>query len=477
LPTVARLLPIALLLSLLLAAPASASQTQSLTFEAPRDLMNPATRPAALAEMETLGVRSLRVIVTWHDVAPSPDAAAMPNFEPTDPNAYDWGEYDNLMAAAKERNWPVLLTISGPVPKWATQAKLDTLTRPSATAFAAFATAVGRHYGDQVDTWAIWNEPNQPQFLRPQFGDGGRAISPAIYRSLYLAGVRGLRKAGQGNDRILLGETSPRGTGRVVAPLRFLRGTLCLSSKYVKSKSCAALPASGYAHHAYTTRQGPFFKPGNKDDVTIGVLSRLTKALDRARRAGALTQQLPIYLTEFGIQSTPDTQNGVSLAQQVEYRAIAERIAYDNPRVTSFSQYLLRDSDPTGPKQYGGFESGLRFADGRPKPALPAFRLPLAVRRNGSRVSIWGLVRPAAPAPLAGLTPVAPITGAGAAPTTVTIVYADRGSSTFKTLQSVRTDAHGYFRFDSAYRAGRRWNVRWTSLSGTPVGAYTKPKA
>jgi hypothetical protein len=475
-PTVRRLLPIALLLSLLLAAPASASKSQSLTFEAPRDLMNPATRPAALAEMETLGVHSLRVILTWHDVAPSPDSSTIPSFNPEDPAGYDWGEYDNLMAAAKQRNWPVLLTISGPVPKWATKAKLDTLTRPSATAFAAFVTAVGRHYGDQVNTWAIWNEPNQPQFLRPQFGNGGKAISPAIYRALYLGGVRGLRKAGQGNDRILLGETSPRGTGRVVAPLRFLRGALCLSSAYKKRKGCAALPAFGYAHHAYTTRQGPFFKPANPDDVTIGVLSRLTTALDRARRAGAVTKRLPIYLTEFGIQSTPDTQSGVSLAKQVEYRAIAERIAYDNSRVTAFSQYLLRDSDPTGPKQYGGFESGLRFANGQPKPSLPAFRLPLAVRRNGSRVSIWGLVRPAAPAPLAGFTPVTPITGPGAAPTTVTIVYADRGSSRFKTLRTVRTNARGYFQFNSRYRAGRRWNVRWTSFSGTPVGAYTKPR-
>ena len=75
----------------------------------------------------------------------------------------------------------------------------------------------------------------------------------------------------------------------------------------------------------------------------------------------------------------------MSLAKQVEYRAISERIAYDNPRVVSFSQYLLRDSDPDppGPSQYGGFESGLRFADGKPKPSLPAFRLPLAVRRDG----------------------------------------------------------------------------------------------
>ncbi|HTN23217.1 MAG TPA: hypothetical protein VL120_04485 [Solirubrobacteraceae bacterium] len=467
-----RLLPLTLLLSLLLVAPASANKSQALTFEAPRDLMNPATRPAALAELESLGVRSLRVILTWHDVAPSPDSSTRPDFEPTNPDAYDWGEYDALMAAAKARNWPVLLTISGPVPKWATKAKLDKLTRPSASAFAAFVTAVGRHYGDQVNTWAIWNEPNQPQFLRPQFGDGGKAISPGIYRGLYKAGVRGLTKSGQGNDRILLGETSPRGTGRVVAPLAFLRGTLCLNRKYVRRKSCGPLPASGYAHHAYTTRQGPFFKPANPDDVTIGVLGRLSKALDRARKAGALTKKLSIYLTEFGIQSTPDTQSGVSLAKQVEYRAIAERIAYDNPRVTAFSQYLLRDSDPTGPKQYGGFESGLRFADGKPKPSLPAFRLPLAARRTGARkVSIWGLVRPASLAILGGITPITP---PGTGVTTVTIVYADRGSSKFMTLRTVKTDARGYCTFSSAYRAGRRWNVRWTTFSGTPVGAYRR---
>jgi hypothetical protein len=265
--------------------------------------------------------------------------------------------------------------------------------------------------------------------------------------------VRGLQKAGQGDDKILIAETSPRGNSNVVAPLRFLRGMLCLDSRYKKRSKCGALDADGYAHHAYTTRQGPSFKPPQKDDVTIGALSRLTSALDRARRAGALTKRLPIYLTEFGIQSTPDLQQGVSLRQQVQYRAISERIAWNNPRVVAFSQYLLTDSEPTGPKQYGGFESGLRFADGRPKPSLKAFRLPLAVKRTGSRVSIWGLVRPA--------------TGV----TSATITYADRGRS-FKTLRTVRTDARGYFTVSSTYRKGRRWNLTWEGQSGYPVASY-----
>ncbi|MBA3326770.1 MAG: hypothetical protein H0T43_00515, partial [Solirubrobacterales bacterium] len=375
-----------------LAAPASAGSTQALTFEAPRDLLNAQARPAALAELESLGVRSLRVILTWAAVAPGANLAERPSFEPTDPRAYNWGEYDALMAAAKQRGWPVVLTVSGPVPKWATKDKRDTLTRPSPSAFAAFVTAVGRRYGEQVSTWSIWNEPNQPQFLRPQYARGGRPASPGIYRGLFQAALRGLRKAGQQDDTVLLGETSPRGTTRVVAPLTFLRGTLCLDSKYRKRKGCGMLDAGGYAHHAYTTRQGPSFKPPSRNDVTIGVLSRLTTALDRASRARALPRRMPLYLTEFGIQSTPDRDTGVSLAQQAEYYAIAERSARGNARVVSFSQYLLRDDPPTGPKQFGGFESGLRFAGGRPKPSLAAFRLPLAARRSGagSRVSLWG---------------------------------------------------------------------------------------
>ena len=93
----------------------------------------------------------------------------------------------------------------------------------------------------------------------------------------------------------------------------------------------------------------------------------------------------------------PDPNFGVSFLRQAEYRAIAERIAWDNPRVVWFSQYLLRDDlpreDVPAAQRYSGFESGLRTASGRAKTALEAFPLPLAARRQGSRVSLWGLVR------------------------------------------------------------------------------------
>lgn len=436
-----------------LPAAASASSTQTMTFEAPKDLLVPETRDGALAELDSLGVRSLRLVMVWRNVAPSANSATKPDFDTTDPAAYDFSRFDAVIERAKQRGWTVLLTVSGPVPRWATASRKDNLTRPVAAEFAQFMTAVGRHYGSQVDQWSIWNEPNQPQFLLPQFDAHRHPLSPKIYRSLYKAGQKGLKAAGLGSAPVLLGETSPVGTGKVVAPLVFLRGMLCLDSHYRRDKSCGKLTTAGYAHHAYTRRTGPTYVPPGPSNVTIGVLSRLTRALDRAGSAGAIPKKLPVYLTEFGIQSVPDTLAGVSLQQQAEFRAISERIAYDNPRVRSFSQYLLRDDDPVQgvPKiaRYSGFESGLRTATGKAKPSLAAFRLPLAVRSSGSTASVWGMVRPA--------------TGA----TTATLQVRDGSKAAFKDLVTVTTNARGAFTRKVAYRSGRQFQLVWTAPDGT----------
>jgi hypothetical protein len=458
------LLVLVCLAAALVPAAAHASKTQSLTFEATSDLKNPTTREGAFKDIAALGVHSMRVVLYWHDVAPEPDSRVKPKFDETDPASYDWSAYDAVIDGIKARGWNLLLTVSGPVPRWATNGARDTLTRPSPTEFQKFVHAVGLHYGTKVDNWSVWNEPNQPQFLLPQYSPHKTPLSPRIYRNLFIAAQRGLADAGLASARVLLGETSPRGTGKVVAPLTFLRGVLCLDAKYHRtSKSCAKLQPAGYAHHAYTTGQGPTFKPHQPNDVTIGVLGRLTAVLDRAAKTGAITSRLPIYLTEFGIESTPDPVRGVSQQRQSEYRAISERIAYDNPRVVAFSQYLLRDDLPKAGvptlERYPGFETGLFTAAGKPKPSYDGFRLPLAVRRtSATRVSIWGLIRPA--------------TGA----TTATIEVRSKGGS-FRELTTVQTDARGYFTKGAGNASGREWRLVWTApdgttFRGTPTRAY-----
>ena len=428
---------------------ASASHGQAVYFEAPRDLLSNSTRDHAFQQLSALGVRALRVVLYWHDVAPGAGSRRKPSFDATNPSAYNWAKYDVILQGAAQRNWQVLLTVSGPVPRWATPGGRDTVTRPDPLEFHRFMTAVGQHYGAQVKLFTIWNEPNHPNFLDPQFS-GRTPLSPRIYRGLFQAGYSGLHAApNAAGAKVLMGDTAPVGTLHDVAPLIFLRGALCLDGHYRMSSTCSLLPADGWAHHPYTTLAGPFFSPP-PDDVTIGVLSRLSRALDRAAAAGAIHRHLPIYLTEFGVQSYPDPFNGVSLAQQPEFQAIAEHIAWGNPRVASFSQYLLRDDVVRGHnifQQHSGFTTGLEMANGRQKPSYAAWPIPLVVTRHGGRVSLWGLVRPAA----------------GSA--TVQVETAD-GRGHFRALLRHSTDRRGYWDAISSFRTHRRWRVRWIAPGG-----------
>ena len=61
----------------------------------------------------------------------------------------------------------ILLTVTGPVPRWATNGAKNDVDRPSPNEFQMFMQAVGRRYGDRVEAFSIWNEPNQPAVPGP----------------------------------------------------------------------------------------------------------------------------------------------------------------------------------------------------------------------------------------------------------------------------------------------------------------------
>ena len=437
------------LAALLLAAPAAEARKSQITiFEAARELRGQDARARAqtLDEIRGFGVRWVRVVLYWRDVAPSPRSGSAPRFDETNPAAYDWSPYDSVVDEARARGIRVLVTPSGPAPDWATLAG-DGTESPIPTRFGRFMTAVGRRFGSRVSRWSIWNEPNHPGFLGPQYRRGN-PYSPRLYRRLFVAAHRALDRTGNRRDQVLMGETAPRGNSNVVHPLKFLRGALCLDNRYRKRRGCGRLPADGYAHHPYTTRAGPFFVSRRRDDVTIGSLGRLTRALQRAERARALPRRTPIYLTEFGIQSRPDPIYGVSQSRQAEYRAIGEKIAWNNGRVAAISQYLMRDDLPRrGSDRYGGFESGLRRSDGRKKVAYGAFRLPMVARPSGRRVRLWGLVRP------------------HSGRERVELQYRNRGGK-WRRLKAVGTGGRGYWSTSTGFRRGRKYRVTWLAGNG-----------
>lgn len=417
-------------------APATQASTRvPMYFDAGSAAVRDTTRDATLRRLDALGVRALRLTLVWAAVAPAAGSATRPAFDANDPNAYDWGGYGRLVDAAHARGWRVLITFSAPVPKWATATHADHVTRPSAPEFGAFATAAGRRFGDAVDAWGMFNEPNHPRFLRPQYVKG-KPAAPALYRGLHLAAVRGLQTAGQTEDTMLGGETAPGGDRkRSVPPLQFLRGVYCTG--------CSKLRIDGWAHHPYANRRGPFYVPPDRDNVTIGVMARLEVALTRAAH-----RPLAVWVTEFGVQSTPDHILGVPLAQQAEHRSISERILRTDRRIAATAQYLLTDDDALS-----GFQSGLITAAGRAKPSLDEFRMPLAVRRDGETALLWGLVRPTAGA------------------TRVEVLVRDRGGAHSAVVTTRPTDAAGTWTARLPWRAGRTWRVRWTAPDGaTHIG-------
>jgi Cellulase (glycosyl hydrolase family 5) len=450
---VRRLILIPLLALLLPAAAARASSSQLMTFEAPAELLDDSKREQALDEIQGFGVSHVRALVYWRQFSAQPRSRRKPTFDTANPDAYPvgtWSRLDNLMASLQRRNMTVQLTLTGPVPTWATRKRRGMTKDPSAKWFGRWARAVARRYGDRVDLWSIWNEPNHPEFLGPQFKNR-RPHTPRLYRKLYAAGESAIHGTpGGSDDTVLFGETAPIGNRNVVSPLAFLRGALCLNENYRKSRGCKRLRVDGYAHHAYSRKGDPDFVSTDDDEVSIGTLDRLSVAIDKAVRARAVGRSArDLYLTEFGVQSKPD-RFAVSLSRQAEYLAISERVAYANPRVKAFSQYLLFDDRPRGRgiDRYSGFESGLRTYKGKRKPAYNGFMLPLAAKQYGSQDVLWGRVRPA--------------TG----PTEVTIEH-KVGKRSWKRLTALQTS--GVYGFRTAHRSKHRYRAVWTRPDGTTV--------
>jgi hypothetical protein len=90
--------------------------------------------------------------------------------------------------------------------------------------------------------------------------------------------------------------------------------------------------------------------------------------------------------------------------EQARFIGWSTYLAWSDPNTRMFAQFLLRDIDQRDPRRRKGtkwseFQTGLFFADGTPKPAAQAFRMPFwaQVQDAGGQPSVllFGGVRPA----------------------------------------------------------------------------------
>lgn len=433
-------------------------------------LHRPETLDDSLAKIRRLGFDRVRLTAGWSVLTRDPDSSVKPEFDATDPAAYEqdkWFNLDRAVRKSLDAGLKVMIDVAFWAPRWATTDSEAGRARTNINTdmLRDFSIAVVKRYGgsftsgpvkpgeaskpssdgnfvkdvlggkksppppppkvDQplpkVSMYTVWNEPNHQGFVMPQWHKkGGKFVpaSPGIYRRMLYSMVPAIKQQ-MPDATVLIGGTSSTGSqtpGRgAVQPLLFMRRLACVddSFKPIRNGECAnfkKLPGDGWSHHPYSLHNLPNARNDKRhqDNAPIGELTRLTRQLDRLVAAGRFDADVAnVYLTEYGYETNPpDTNAAFSTGDQVRNLAWAEYLAWKNPRVKMFPQFLLNDLPPreggpkTGSKKrpFGDWQSGLFFADGSPKPAAETFDAPMfsqRVRGPGGTpvVMVWGRLR------------------------------------------------------------------------------------
>jgi len=112
--------------------------------------------------------------------------------------------------------------------------------------------------------------------------------------------------------------------------------------------------------------------------------------------------------------------------------------------VKLFTQYLWRDEPIEADGSYAGWQSGLRYADGRAKPSLKTFATPFVL--DAARGRLWGQVR-------------------RRDTNTVNVQRRLAGSSRWRVVATRRTDSRGYWSWSTRLIKGASY--RYVSANAT----------
>jgi hypothetical protein len=385
-----------------------------------------------------LGADWVRVQAFWNAVSPNGSSPTKPaGFNVADHTAtgYDWRNLDRAVNVATANGLKVMLTVHQCGPRWASTqpSKSTACWKPSAGLFGQFATAVATRYRNQVKRLLIGNEANEKVFLAPQTEckrvrrtSVCERTAANLYRDYVNAAYPAIKRANPG-AQVIIGELAPIGaagkTAGNLAPLPFIRAMWCRDdrNRRISTGACQRFRAprgDGFGYHPYQVRERPDQPQRNPNLAKLGDLKRLFSVLDRASH-----RRYNLYITEYGYEtSPPDGRNGVSPALQSRYLQQSAYIAWSTPRVKLLTQYLWRDDSVNS-----GFQTGLHFFSGAPKPALGTFPNPFFIdtRKGRGKAVIWGQVRP---------------DGVGSVR-----VLQQRGGGSFAPFLTLNLDGRGYF--------------------------------
>ena len=302
----------------------------------------------------------MRLLVQWNLVARSRPS------RPADPfdAAYNYSDIDEAVRAAQENDQEVILTLSG-TPRWANGGKNPNVMPRRVSDFESFARATASRYSGRFDGYpfvrfySIWNEPNLQLFLAPQFNAQGKSVAPANYAKLAAAAYTGI-KAGSRQALVAIGETSARGSDKPTG----LRPTHT-PGKFAElvAKANPRLRFDAWSHHPYPFNpNSPPTQRVKWPNVSLALLPRFNAEL----KTWFKRKSVPIWITEYGHQTSPEDSLGIPYAKQAAYIQQSMSMVSRYSFVPMFIWFVYQDD------QGQPWESGIYTRSGNPKGQSPA---------------------------------------------------------------------------------------------------------
>jgi hypothetical protein len=379
------------------------------------------------------GAGIVRLAIGW------PYVAAQRPADPTNPgsSSYDFSFLDGAVRDAEASGLEVLLLVNT-APTWAegrerTASAARGSWRPNPSDVADFAQALAGRYSGSFDpdgagpepalpaaqALQVWNEPNQDAWLAPQV-QGKTIVGPDYYREMLNASYRAV-KAVNPQMLVVTGGTSPYGDppggpypagGARVRPVQWWQKLLCVkpgkskgkaknrtATRYVRARNCPGQPMFDVLAHnpIDNTGGGPLRHGPHPYDASTPDLGRVVAVLRAAERLGTVSRgHHPVWVTEFWWDSKPPNPTGAPLATQARWLEQSLYLFWKAGADTAIN-FEFRDS-AWAPDVRSGFQSGVYFLDGRPKPSLTAFRFPFVTERLNQRtLRAWGKAPEAGP--------------------------------------------------------------------------------
>jgi hypothetical protein len=337
---------------------------------------DPALAEKQVALVSNAGLNALGITTFWTPGQTRPDSGELLLLR-------------NVATGAARRRIRVLLSVFAGRPRSAPLT--DEAQRQYAGYMATLAKAL-----PTVRDFVIWNEPNLNGFWLPQFDGSGTDVATPAYTAL-LAHAYDALKAVSPRIRVVGGALAPRGDDNPDAPrhtqspTKFIQGMGRAYRASARTKPIMDV----FAIHPYLNRSSVPPTTEHSTGTAIGIadydklVGLLGEAFDGTAQPGS---KLPIAYTEFGVQSKiPESAQGpytnlqsplaldaVDEQTQADYYRRALELASCQATTVGLLVFHLEDEP-----DLNRWQSGMYYADGKPKSSLGAIKKAAEGARKG----------------------------------------------------------------------------------------------